>query len=524
MSWVRSLAKYKFLLIALSLLLVSTQICGTHPFFIKAPYGTIVVPDDYATIQAAINAADPGETIFVRSGTYFEQLVIDKAVRLVGEHPETTTIRSGDNVVISVKSDGVEVANFTVKTDVGSVAVYASSASNCSIINNKIFSSYTGVRFEHANNSVFRNNFLEKNRKGIDLENWSYGIIQDNIFINNTQAIWMVSSSYNTICSNTIVDPVRAGIMLEDSSNYNVVYGNNISRFLGDPQISNEGVTILQSSYNRIYKNLVTKITWACNVEIGSYNMIYKNRVVTNGKGLTMGLSSYNEFYSNHVEGNEIGLYLSGPCMHNLVHHNNFINNEQQCFHSHDYPDYLDDGYPSGGNYWSDYNGTDEFSGQFQNETGSDGIGDMPYKITEVNVDHYPLMSPAKIFEATTPEPMPSEIELISNSTISNFEADMNTGAIRFTVSGDTGIGYCRITIPNTIVYGMWGGNYSVLVDGVDPLRVENWTDNTNTYVYFTYHHSTHEVTIVPESPLMAILPLMASTIAAILYRRKQRR
>ena len=53
-----------------------------------------------------------------------------------------------------------------------------------------------------------------------------------------------------------------------------------------------------------------------------------------------------------------------------------------------------DDGYPSGGNYWSDYNGTDFYSGTNQNVTGSDGIGDTSYIIDVNNVDRYPLMSP----------------------------------------------------------------------------------------------------------------------------------
>jgi hypothetical protein len=57
-------------------------------------------------------------------------------------------------------------------------------------------------------------------------------------------------------------------------------------------------------------------------------------------------------------------------------------------------PTMWDDGYPSGGNYWSDYRGVDLYSGPYQNETGSDGIGDTPYVIDENNVDHYPLMNP----------------------------------------------------------------------------------------------------------------------------------
>jgi hypothetical protein len=52
-----------------------------------------------------------------------------------------------------------------------------------------------------------------------------------------------------------------------------------------------------------------------------------------------------------------------------------------------------DDGYPSGGNYWSDYTGVDLRKGPYQNETGSDGIGDTPYSIDSDNADRYPLMN-----------------------------------------------------------------------------------------------------------------------------------
>jgi len=81
-----------------------------------------------------------------------------------------------------------------------------------------------------------------------------------------------------------------------------------------------------------------------------------------------------------------------------LFYHNNFVNNTQEV--SLATPNLnltWDDGYPSGGNYWSDYNGTDKFSGPFQNESGSDGIGDTPYVIDENNRDNYPFMQPLPI-------------------------------------------------------------------------------------------------------------------------------
>jgi len=63
-------------------------------------------------------------------------------------------------------------------------------------------------------------------------------------------------------------------------------------------------------------------------------------------------------------------------------------------FYTSGYANIWDDGYPSGGNYWSDYTGADLCNGPYQNETGSDGIGDSPYIIDENNTDSYPLMNP----------------------------------------------------------------------------------------------------------------------------------
>jgi hypothetical protein len=53
----------------------------------------------------------------------------------------------------------------------------------------------------------------------------------------------------------------------------------------------------------------------------------------------------------------------------------------------------MDSGYPAGGNFWSDYHGLDLYRGIYQNETGSDGIGDVPYFISQNHTDRYPLMN-----------------------------------------------------------------------------------------------------------------------------------
>lgn len=50
------------------------------------------IPEDYPTIQEGINAANPGDIIFVSSDTYYEHVIVNKTVSLMGEGKETTII------------------------------------------------------------------------------------------------------------------------------------------------------------------------------------------------------------------------------------------------------------------------------------------------------------------------------------------------------------------------------------------------------------------------------------------------
>jgi hypothetical protein len=172
-----------------------------------------------------------------------------------------------------------------------------------------------------------------------------------------------------------------------------------------------------------------------------------------------------------------------------------------------------DDDYPSGGNYWNDYNGTDTSSGPYQNETRSDGIGDNKYVIDGNNTDRYPLMAAFYDFKAT-PE---YSIQIVSNSTVSNFK--FNGTAIVFNVTGeDRTWGFCRIRIPTALM----NDTYKVFVNGNEI----NYTllyspDSVYSYLYFVYNLSTREVVIIPEFPaLMLISTLLLVAVITILLRK----
>jgi len=66
----------------------------------------IIVPDDYATIQAAIDNAGTDDTIRVYAGTYAEAIVVDVAVSIIGNGTTETIISSVDTYVVSLTASG----------------------------------------------------------------------------------------------------------------------------------------------------------------------------------------------------------------------------------------------------------------------------------------------------------------------------------------------------------------------------------------------------------------------------------
>jgi len=206
------------------------------------------------------------------------------------------------------------------------------------------------------------------------------------------------------------------------------------------------------------------------------------------------------------------------PSTNNTIYHNNFVNNTEQVYISThpSYANFWDNGYPSGGNYWSNYTGVD---------ADNDGIGDEPYTIDANNTDRYPLIAPISIFDAGVWNGTAYNVDVVTTSTVSSFKLNTTEKTISFNISGlEFTPGFCRVTIPNIIVQDLWQGNYTVLLNGEQwPFR--NWTDATNTYIYINYTHSEHQIIIIPEFPSAIILLLfMFLSMIAVVFAKKKRK
>lgn len=72
-------------------------------------------PEDFTLIQEAINASKDGDTVFVYSGTYYGNIVVDKSIELAGEQKETTIIDGiGKKVIIRIIADEVTLQCFSI--------------------------------------------------------------------------------------------------------------------------------------------------------------------------------------------------------------------------------------------------------------------------------------------------------------------------------------------------------------------------------------------------------------------------
>jgi len=349
------------------LLLTSVLTLGIH---IRRACGTsIIVPGDYQTIQEAISAAALGDTVYVKSGNYYENLILDKPLSLVGENVETTTIHGNETAdIVTINAANVLVTDFTIenaKQD-GRNGVGLYDAVDCIVSGNNFENNWMGIIISGGSNINITGNRMEGNEYGVAGDGCSGCIIAENVVKNNWD-----------------------GIGIDESSDVNVV-GNSVSNnqdggFVSDFPVGNYSIV-----GNSFWSN--TYGIWI-NGEISknvSGNSISNNNITSNSYGILLHNDLSEKITKNDIANNTEGIHFD-VSSNNSVYHNNFRNNTNQVYDDNS-SNLWNDYYPSGGNYWSDYSGVDIKSGPNQDQPGSDGIGDTPRAIDSYNKDEYPLV------------------------------------------------------------------------------------------------------------------------------------
>jgi hypothetical protein len=123
-------------------------------------------------------------------------------------------------------------------------------------------------------------------------------------------------------------------------------------------------------------------------------------------------------------------------------------------------------------------------------------------------------------------------VDVISNSSISDFSFNQGASTLSFNVTGTSGtMGFCRVAIPKTLMWCANPGDWIVTVNGTQvlPPNLNITTDANCTYVHFSYHHSTEAVQIqstgvIPEFQPLMLLPLfmMITLLTATVSKKKR--
>jgi nitrous oxidase accessory protein NosD len=320
------------------------------------------------------------------------------------------------------------------------------------------------------------------------------------------QVIFQVVANDVLIQNLTLQNTDLAPFMITAASAVTIFNATGV--IIRNVSVQNASVGVVLSSSN------LSQISCCSISRTVSYGIFFRER------------SCNNVVVDSTVVNNSVGIgFADMVSQWNRLYHNNFRNNTEDV-RSFGGVNYLDDGYPSGGNYWGDYGSVDLKNGINQDQNGSDGILDQGF-----SSDNYPLANP---LTSVSIEVAGQEfvVEVSSNFEIMSWDLNVSEKSLRFFVTGPQGtVSEARVNIPKGMLscesLDAWSVSY---VGGdVQTLQYLGMEDALVTYLHFTsVSTEPGEIRIVgtkvlPEfGPLamMLVFFLVTAVIGILLKRR----
>jgi parallel beta-helix repeat protein len=540
----------------------------------------IVVPDDYASIQSAINNAVEGSTILVKDGIYFEQIKITKSLRIIGSGNYTVIQNPYGSKTVEIVRGVNEVlfANFLINSSRATVGIYVG-GQNCIVENNTVINHETGLCIYDSSNVTMRNNCLFNNTYnlkvwGLFLSHFLHDIDETNT-VNGRKVCYLVNKTGLIVPSDAGYVAVvnSANITVKDvnvTQNYSGIlfaYTNDSFVMNSSCSLNEEGLRLVFSNSINVLNNNFSLNRWSgVSLISSSNNTILNNVLCRNRNGLLISYSELlparsngNWIYKNEISESSNAIYLDGAIMNDVQYNqismndialhienseNNFIagNNVQKSVHYGAYiisssnntfyhNNLMDDASCNvyvqsstctwsqdkiGGNYWSN---------QPPADYNCDGIIDEQYVIDNNNVDYLPLAYPVVAFHSFKVNDKTFALDLIGNFTPSFFSFEPAANLIEFYVESDeTSLLFCRITLPNyTNTAG--AGNCWTILKNVIFLNCSIILLDSFVVIYAIGNRSSEAssmtVELIPENSLLTIFLSIALFSLVVILSKK---
>jgi nitrous oxidase accessory protein len=289
-------------------------------------------PGNYSRIQDAIDNASDYDSVFVYddSSPYYENLVINKSIAMIGEGRNSTIVdggKTGDVVFIS--ADNVHIDGFTIQysgTIIGcGLAVVA--ANDVTISNNTIFENTEGIFMNNSNSSTIVGNTFSQNHDASTMMYFCNNIVvSSNLITSGGVGIVLGQSMYTNISQN-VIEYSGEGISLDFSDNTTIYH--NIIRSNGDPGIQMSGTnnSVIGNTIRSNYFSGMEVTKWTQNLVV-RHNVIDGN---TNGLNLWGVHSNSISITLNTFSNNSYGIEFSDSSLI-TISCNNFIKNDHDAY------------------------------------------------------------------------------------------------------------------------------------------------------------------------------------------------